>query len=55
MKKEAKHCNECEHWGSDNCPNSSECYALEDKPHYKERYVEPCWLERFLIWIKHIL
>ena len=28
-------CRQCEHLGTVNCPNSSECFALEDKPYFK--------------------
>lgn len=30
-------CNSCVKRGTMECPNSSECYALADKPHYAER------------------
>lgn len=32
-----KDCNQCRKWGTMNCPNSNECYALDDKPHFESR------------------
>ena len=28
-------CRRCQNIGTVNCPNSSECFALEDKPYFK--------------------
>lgn len=28
-------CRQCQHLGTVNCPNSKECFALEDKPYFK--------------------
>lgn len=30
-------CDNCEHQHSDDCPNSSLCYSLDNKPYFKER------------------
>lgn len=31
-----KDCRDCKHWGMKSCPNSKDCYALEDKPHFEQ-------------------
>ena len=28
-------CQTCIHWGTMNCPNSSKCYATQDKPYWE--------------------
>lgn len=28
-------CDNCENWGSLNCPNSWHCYSTKDKPYFK--------------------
>lgn len=30
-------CEECEYWGSLNCPNSSECYSTNERPYFKKK------------------
>lgn len=30
-------CENCAKWGSDDCPNSAECYDLYYKPYFKEK------------------
>lgn len=32
-----KLCQSCANWGSMDCPNSSECYALPNKPYWKAK------------------
>ncbi len=43
-----KECRNCKHWGYLTCPNSDECYALPDKPHFEAVTNDTCnvWLDK---------
>lgn len=35
--RKKRNCNDCKKWGSEKCPNSSECYSLDTKPYFLDK------------------